>query len=63
MKDAFSPKADFSGMTGNRDLFLSAVIHKAFVEDSMHSQKVEQKPSAERLNPQPLAPEANALSS
>jgi len=32
MRDAFSPgDADFSGMTGNRDLFISAVIHKAFV--------------------------------
>jgi len=28
---AFSSAADFSGMTGNRDLFISAVIHKAFV--------------------------------
>jgi serpin B len=26
--------ADFSGMTGNRDLFISAVIHKAFVDVS-----------------------------
>ena len=32
MPDAFSGKADFSGMTGNRDLFISAVIHKAYVE-------------------------------
>ena len=32
MKDAFSPVADFSGITGKRDLFISAVIHKAFVE-------------------------------
>ena len=32
MTDAFdSNKADFSGMTGNRDLFISDVIHKAFV--------------------------------
>jgi serpin B len=28
---AFTDDADFSGMTGNRDLFISAVIHKAFV--------------------------------
>ena len=28
---AFSDAADFSGMTGQRDLFISAVIHKAFV--------------------------------
>jgi serpin B len=30
---AFDPgKADFSGMTGNKDLSLSAVVHKAFVD-------------------------------
>ena len=32
MKDAFSGKADFSAMTGRRDLFISNVLHKAFVE-------------------------------
>ena len=33
MPDAFDVgKADFSGMTGNKDLFISAVLHKAFVE-------------------------------
>ncbi len=32
MPDAFSSKADFSGMTGNRDLFISAVVHKAYVD-------------------------------
>ena len=33
MTDAFSPgAADFSGMNGKRDLFISAVIHKAFVD-------------------------------
>ena len=31
MPVAFSGRADFSGMTGNRDLFISDVIHKAFV--------------------------------
>ncbi len=32
MPDAFAPDlADFSGMTGGRDLFIGAVVHKAFV--------------------------------
>ena len=29
---AFSRQADFSGMTGKRDLFIDEVVHKAFVE-------------------------------
>jgi serpin B len=32
MSDAFSPQADFSGMDGNSDLSISAVVHKAFIE-------------------------------
>ena len=33
MADAFDPaKADFSGMSGKKDLFISAVVHKAFVD-------------------------------
>ena len=33
MTDAFAlPPADFSGMTGKKDLFISQVIHKAFVD-------------------------------
>jgi serpin B len=32
MKDAFDPgKADFSGIDGARDLFIGAVLHKAFI--------------------------------
>ena len=31
MPIAFSPDADFSGMTGNRELFIDDVLHKAFV--------------------------------
>jgi serine protease inhibitor len=30
IKDAFSPQADFSGIDGLRDLFLSKVVHEAF---------------------------------
>ena len=32
MIDAFTPRADFSGMDGARDLYLSAVVHKAYVD-------------------------------
>jgi serpin B len=33
MPDAFAPaKADFSGMIGRRELFIQAVVHKAFVD-------------------------------
>jgi serpin B len=31
MAEAFSESADFSGMTGNKDIFIGSVIHKAFV--------------------------------
>ena len=32
MADAFEPKADFSGMDGTKDLFISGVFHKAWGE-------------------------------
>jgi serpin B len=32
MADAFGPKADFSGMDGTRQLYISGVFHKAWVE-------------------------------
>jgi serpin B len=32
VKQAFGSQADFSGMDGERDLYLSAVVHKAYVD-------------------------------
>ena len=32
MRKAFSGSADFSGMTGSKGIYISAVVHKAFVE-------------------------------
>ncbi|MFT4311998.1 MAG: serpin family protein [Candidatus Woesearchaeota archaeon] len=32
MPTAFTPDADFSGMTGNQDLLIGSVIHKAFIK-------------------------------
>jgi serpin B len=32
MNDAFSKRADFSKMTGNKELYISAIIHKTFIE-------------------------------
>jgi serpin B len=32
MPSAFSQGADFSGMNGNRELFISKVVHKGFVD-------------------------------
>ena len=34
MPIAFTEEADFSGMTGEKDLFISKVVHKAFVDVS-----------------------------
>jgi serpin B len=32
IKDAFTRQADFSAMSGMKDLFISAVLHKAYVD-------------------------------
>lgn len=31
MQEAFTPQADFSSMTGGKDLMINAVVHKAFI--------------------------------
>lgn len=32
MPQAFSPAADFSGLNGERNLFIGVVVHKAYVD-------------------------------
>jgi serpin B len=32
MKEAFTPQADFSGITGGRDLFINKAVHKTFID-------------------------------
>lgn len=32
VKDAFTENADFSNMTGERDLYISEIAHKVFIE-------------------------------
>jgi serpin B len=57
---AFNETADFSGMTGVRDLFLSAVLHKAFVEVNEESTEaaaatgIVMRPTAVRIHQEPL---------
>lgn len=61
MTDAFSTAADFSKMTGQRDLFLAKVIHKAFIEvneegsEAAAASAATMKRSAAPRNPQFIA--------
>ncbi|MDD5382816.1 MAG: serpin family protein [Candidatus Margulisbacteria bacterium] len=60
MKDAFSvDNADFSGMTGKRDIFISDVIHKAYVdvnEDGTEAAAATAVLMAESMAPRPEEP-------
>jgi serpin B len=55
MPDAFTSAADFSGMTGNRELFISEVIHKAFV--SVDEEGTEAAAATAVMMPLSAAPE------
>jgi serine protease inhibitor len=60
MKLAFSPHADFSGINGRTDLFLSDVVHKAFVTvdengtEAAAATAVLMRTLAMRLEPEPV---------
>jgi serpin B len=62
MPDAFGPKANFSGMDGTQDLFISGVFHKAWVEvneegtEAAAATIVSVAPSAMPMNPPPPPP-------
>ena len=60
MPDAFVwPSADFSGMTGNQDLFIEDVIHKTFISvdeagtEAAAATAIPMPPSSQPLEPEP----------
>jgi len=60
MPTAFTPSADFSGMDGTRDLFISDVIHQAFIDvneegtEAAAATAVVMRLAAAPANPQPV---------
>ena len=61
MADAFSPSAaDFSAITGHRDLFISAAIHKAFIDvneegtEAAAATAITMRATAMRYEPPPI---------
>ncbi len=67
MTEAFSSQADFSGMTGRRDLFLSAVIHQAYVDVNEEGTEAAaatagtMKSDLDRAGPDPCLPGGSSL--
>lgn len=58
--DAFRPgKADFSGITGNRELFIGNVIHKVYIDVRIFSvYSIVSKNAFKRVHIQPLEAQA-----
>jgi serpin B len=57
LEDAFPNAADYSGTTGNTELFLSCVIHRAFVSADEHGTEASAATTVEmRLKSVPLDP-------